>query len=127
MTTAIDAGVAMFSCPAPPWANEPTEWWNGSAEHSRFARRSLDVSGWLQQYDELDVTDGVLTLVRQPATIAVEFDGIGDAAYNGDMYPIDQWRGGWMPELPEHITAERSELARDAVAELLGVHDAAAV
>lgn len=58
MTTTLTAGAPLFSCPAPNWADEPTQWWNGTAEHSRFAKQPRDVSGWLRQYDALDVTDG---------------------------------------------------------------------
>ena len=122
-TTALDLNVPLFSCPAPEWANQPTESWNGTVEYSRYAERPLMVSAWLQQFDALDVISGVVTLVRLPATIMVKFDGVGDTAHDSDLHPIDQWRGGWMPELPEHIAAERIELAREAVAELRDVFD----
>lgn len=49
---------------------------NGTTERSHFAKRPLDVSGCLQQYDALDVTDGVVTLVQQPAMIALAREAV---------------------------------------------------
>lgn len=114
---------AMFSCPSPHWANEPTDWHMGTAEHHRYAQRALRVCAWLEQLDELDVTDGLVTFVRHAPTIMVQFDSSGDT-FTSDMLPVDQFRHGWMPApLPATITAERVALAKDAVAELLVILD----
>lgn len=114
---------AMFSCPAPHWANEPTDWHMGTAEHHRYAQRALRVCAWLEQLDELDVTDGVVTFVRHQPTIMIQFDSSGDT-FTSDMLPVNQFRDGWLPPLPATITAERIDLARGAVAELLTAYDA---
>lgn len=115
----------MFTCPAPPWANEPTDWHMGTAEHHRYAQRPLRVSAWLEQLDELDVSDGVVTFVRHQPTIVVQFDSPDEDAFDSESLPVDRFRDGRMPPLPADITADRVALAQDAVAELLATYDAA--
>ena len=122
MTTAAEVGSAMFACPAPAWANEPTDWHLGTAEHHRYAQRPLRVGAWLEQLDELDVTGGVVTFVRHQPTLMLQFDSSGDT-FTSEMLPVDQFRDGRMPPLPDTITAERVALAKDAVAELLVILD----
>lgn len=124
MTTAAEVAGAMFACPAPHWANEPTDWFMGTAEHHRYAQRPLRVSAWLEQLDELDVTAGVVTFVRHQPTIMLQFDSCGDT-FTSEMLPVDQFRNGWLPPVPADITAERVALAKDAVAELLVILDGA--
>jgi hypothetical protein len=124
MYASITTTDPMFACPAPPWANEPTDWHIGTAEHHRYAQRPLRVCAWLEQLDELDVTDGVVTFVRHQPTIMIQFDSSGDT-FTSDMLPVDQFRHGWMPPMPATITAERITLAQEAVAELLVVLDSA--
>ncbi len=124
MTAATELAGAMFSCPAPPWATEPTDWHMGTAEHHRYAKRQLLVTAWLEQLDELDVTDGVVTFIRHQPTIMVQFDSADGETCTSDMLPIDEFRNGWLPPLPATVTAERIKLAQGAVAELLAAHDA---
>ncbi len=94
----------------------------GTAEHNRYAQRPLNVCAWLQQLDELDVSDDVVTFVRHQPTIMLQFDNPGDT-FTSEMLPVDQFRDGWLPPPPAGITAERIELARDAAAELLVILD----
>ncbi len=126
MTAATELAGALFSCPAPPWANVPTDWYMGTAEHHRYAQRPLRVCAWLEQLDELDVTDDVVSFVRHQPTIVVQFDSPDENAFDSESLPVDRFRDdGWLPALPATITAERLALARDAVAELLAVFDLA--
>ncbi len=113
----------MFACPAPHWANEPTDWFMGTAEHHRYAQRPLRVCAWLEQLDEIDVTDGVVSFVRHQPTIVVQFDSPDENAFDSESLPVDRFRHGWMPPLPASITAERIALAKDAAAELLVILD----
>ena len=117
----------LFSCPAPSWATDPSEWYRGQLEHHRIAHRTLNVSAWIEQVDEIDMTDGQVTLVRHPAVLMVQFDYAHGKAetYDSELFPIEHWRNGWMPELPANITTERIAFAREAVAELLAAYDGA--
>lgn len=117
-------GMAMASWSAPIWAIETTADQLG-IDHVRQAARTCGVSAWLMQSDLVVIADdGSVSMIRQAPQVEVSVDERGEGFHF--TITVEEARAGVdLLGCLDGLHAQRMELLRSAVAELLAVLDLA--